>query len=311
MTDELLGYLLKLDEPAERQRVEAWLRDHPKAAWQLETLQRLVEPLEADREPPVPPPDLVARTIGRVAEHICSQQISPPEVVTPSTVERLAAMSPRERRRLLAALDRPTAVSSRWRPADFIVTAAILLIGVGLVLAALPYLRYRQNMMACQNHLKELALALDTYADTHEGRFPQVLEGSPNLALVTLTETGALSSSAYLECPAAGPNELAGYAYTLGYRDESNQLNGLRRDLPLLGNDLLPIAADRPALGRTSPNPSHRYGQNVLYVGGNVRFCTTSNVGVAGDDIYLNQARQVRAGLRLWDSVLGVSGDQP
>ena len=57
MTD-LLGYLLKLDEPDDRQRVEELLRDDPAVARELAALRRALAPLEADNEAPVPPADL-------------------------------------------------------------------------------------------------------------------------------------------------------------------------------------------------------------------------------------------------------------
>src|ERR1700722_11869698 len=71
---DLLGYLLKLDEPEERQRVEAYLRDDADAAHTLAVLEKAISPLEADREKPMPPAHLVSRTIGRVAGLACKKE---------------------------------------------------------------------------------------------------------------------------------------------------------------------------------------------------------------------------------------------
>jgi hypothetical protein len=49
----------------------------------------------------------------------------------------------------------------------------------------------------------------------------------------------------------------------------------------------------------------------VLYIGGNVRFCTSSNVGINGDDIFLNQAARIAAGLHRLDTVLGSRDSYP
>src|SRR5262249_23609216 len=129
--------------------------------------------------------------------------------------------------------------------------------------------------------------------------------------LPMLREAGVLPGTVQPGCPAAGSGELPSYAYSLGYRDELGQLNGLRRDPDRSGWDLLPIIADPPPPDRDAPNPDHRFGQNVLFCGGNVRFCTSSNVGYGGDDIYRNQNGHISAGLCLWDSVLGVGADRP
>jgi len=49
----------------------------------------------------------------------------------------------------------------------------------------------------------------------------------------------------------------------------------------------------------------------VLFVGGNVRFCTDYLAGVNRDNIYRNDANRVGAGLHLYDTVLGFGYDQP
>lgn len=311
---DLLGYLLKIDEPEQRERAEALLRDDPAAVRELALWQKLVEPLEADRDGPAPPKDLIARTIGRVAEHICASGTPVPPPAGPTTEELISRMSPERWRNVLATLDRAEAPVSRWRRADFIVLASIIIVGLGLALAALPYLRYRQNVTACQNHLRQLYHSLDAYADLHQNRFPQVGEDPPyNTAASFVSElqlAGVLPSPAESGCP-AGPGELVTYAYTLGHADETGRLRGPMRDPDQPGWGYLPLAADRPALGRRTPNPDHGSGQNVLFAGGNVRFCTSANVGIDGDDIYRNQLGMVGRGVNVFDAVLGVGGDRP
>ncbi len=70
------------------------------------------------------------------------------------------------------------------------------------------------------------------------------------------------------------------------------------------------ILADRPP-DRDGAGPAHSGGQNVLFISGNVRFCTTTRVGVDRDDIYHNQDGLVAAGKHRYDSVLGIGPDQP
>ena len=96
-----------------------------------------------------------------------------------------------------------------------------------------------------------------------------------------------------------------GYAYSLGYLGPAI-CTGLRRD----SGDLLPLLADGSGDGGNSPNHGGT-GQNVLYIGGHVRWCVNPTVGIDGDDIYLNRDRRVRAGVCRDDSVLGASDARP
>jgi hypothetical protein len=97
------------------------------------------------------------------------------------------------------------------------------------------------------------------------------------------------------------------YAYSLGYR-EGGELMGLRRD----SGDLLPILADRARTDGRGNSPNHGgAGQNVLYIGGQVRWCVEPTVGVDRDDIYRNLKNQVLAGEHQLDTVLGSSEATP
>src|SRR5262249_23764719 len=160
------------------------------------------------------------------------------------------------------------------------------------------------------------------YADTHDGRFPQVGVGPYTTAgtfTAPLAETGQLPPGFTPTCPAGRrPSEPgaapapAPYTYTLGYRGPHGELLGPCRPEPGGENDLLPIAADSPAADAVpcqGPVSPHGRGQFVLYVGGQVRFATTAQAGLNGDHIYQNFNGQVAAGLERSDTVLGRAGD--
>ena len=105
----------------------------------------------------------------------------------------------------------------------------------------------------------------------------------------------------------AASRELAGdYAYCLGYEDGPAH-RGLQRD----SGDGLPILAD--GSGEDAGNSANHEGagQNVLFVGGNVRWCTLPTVGLDGDNIYVNRDFRVRAGVCRSDSVLAASDASP
>jgi hypothetical protein len=125
--------------------------------------------------------------------------------------------------------------------------------------------------------------------------------------LAMLRGSGTLPATVEIGCPTVdGP--APNYAYTLGYR-QGTQLFGLRHDRDE-NNDYMAIAADRPP-DREFFGPAHGRGQNVLFVSGNVRFCTTTRVGVDQDDIYRNQDGVIGAGKHRYDSALGIGPDQP
>ncbi len=106
----------------------------------------------------------------------------------------------------------------------------------------------------------------------------------------------------------------------MGYQDASGQLHGLRVDHATNDNDLIPVMADRPSFNQVqgvfvdaTPNSRNHdsKGQNVLYLGGAVRFVTNPRIGAYGDDIYLNQQNRIAAGLHRLDAVLGASDFKP
>src|SRR5207248_5504900 len=95
------------------------------------------------------------------------------------------------------------------------------------------------------------------------------------------------------------------YAYCLGY-EQTGRLNGLRRS----SDEFLPIMADCAGRADNSDNHGGR-GQNVLYVGGQVRWCVRPTVGVNNDHVYVSYNNRVEAGVRRSDTVLGASGARP
>ena len=112
---------------------------------------------------------------------------------------------------------------------------------------------------------------------------------------------------------------LGQYAYSLGYMEMDNQLRpqhqGLRLDEGQADNNQ-PLMADRPPCDDdrvphvgNSRNHAGR-GQNVLFVDGQVRFLTGRGIG-SDDDIYLNHNRQLGAGVKRSDTVLGPSWTGP
>lgn len=312
MDDHLLGYLLESLDPPTRQKVEAELQSSPEARARLVRIQAALAPLAEDAADPEPPPTLVLDTLARVAEYRCSSRAIP--TAPPARPE----------------------VWGHFRRADVLVAASVLVVVLGLLAPLLSGMWRNHDRHACANNLRKFWAALSAYADTHEGEFPRVeVEGPRSVAGIfvpTLNEAGLLEGVT-VTCPGRGSTRPAGgrvaelerlyhdrpdeftvvartlagcYAYSLGY-EEGHHLRGLRRD----SGDGLPILADRA--GEKAPNSDNHggSGQNVLFVGGHVRWATRPTIGMDGDHIYLNQKLRREAGLCRIDTVLGASEARP
>jgi hypothetical protein len=266
-----------------------------------------LSPLAADNEEFNPPPDLALRTIARVAEHIVRTEVAP---TRPRSAETFTL--PPTQPVILPSEVIPSPSAPRTR--NLVASIGLALAGLALLFPAVIHVRNQQQMLACQNNLRQFHQGLVGYSETNNNQFPQVKDDEQVLAVGrVMTDYGYLPH-AVMNCPVRATSEetppvvLTSYAYTLGYRD-GHELRGLSRETQ---NDLMPIIADAPRRSGIESVPvNHRHGQNVLFVGGNVRFCTNSNVGVEGDNIFCNTLGEVAAGLTRWDSVLGRAEERP
>src|SRR5262245_16441180 len=306
MNDQLLDYLLeRLDEPAKRQ-VEDLLRADETARRQLDMLRQALAPLAADQEI-VPPPHLAARTVARVAEHICREL---PRAPAPRRSE---------------SAGRPW-----WRRADVLVAASLLAVFAGIGLPLLLRMRGPSSaavLVECQENLRKFHVALKNYEDVHK-QLPSIKDDVAGAIVPMLNDAGLLPADFSVRCPGHGPfqgcdltlaeirvmtpeqlarhapNLLTSYAFTLGYRDESGVWHAVNR-ADNSDNAVLIFADGAPgAVTGNSRNHGGR-GQNVLYLNGAVQFLTQRTLG--GDDIYLNTDRVVAAGKGNHDLVCGNS----
>jgi prepilin-type processing-associated H-X9-DG protein len=319
MNEHLVGYLLDSLDDATRRQVESYLQTHPDARADLTRLRKALEPLEADREDAAPPSDLVMRTLGRVAEHVCRDNLPKAPLTVPTEVLPY----------------RPW-----YRRVDMLVAACLLLTVLGAGLPVLFQLRSQSShavMIACQDNLRQFYGALAVYRDTH-GRYPDVTAESPRnvagLIVPALADANVLPKNFSVRCPAIGPHlgcqitlvnlrnmsedEFAVhapalslcYAYSLGYRDDEGYHGPGQSPL---ASSSWPILADRPP-SEASPGNSINHGgagQNVLFLDGHVRFASGRNLSGFDDDIFLNHEQRVAAGVGPRDVVLGYSSSRP
>ncbi len=315
MDDRILAYLLgQLDAESVR-TFEADLTTNPDLFQRTAQIRRTLAPLD-DLDSPEPPPGLAARTLAFIAAQ--TEQPLPPAPP----------------RRLLRR-DAPDRPSGRW--IEWVLAASIALVVGGLCLAWLGRAWNRSEVLACQQNLASLWQALARYGQNHQGALPSVTDAPGALAMAgsyvsLLHQAGVAPESLQVGCPGRGDRKVAprynlpeleqlyqmeperfrrvmrdqagDYAYTLGYRQDG-QLRGPRLD----SGDDTPLLADGPSVNGPGNSSNHgNRGQNVLFVGGNVRWLPTAALGPQEDDIYRNRQLRVRAGLDPTDCVLG-AGD--
>ena len=314
MDEKLLDYLLDNLSAVERREVEDRLRDDPAMGDRLIALKKELAPLSFDGESPLPPSGLALDTLARLAEVNARRPVLRP-----------------------APPPRHETAGRRWFRCADVIAAAALLVLVGGVAASWLAVQWQQyRIEACQRNLAVFWDGLRFYSDIHQGSYPAPRDQGPRsfagIVVPLLNDSGVLAQEASVLCPAVGKSrpdsrsvpELedlwnnggsaalrstmrrvgGSYAYPLGY-EEGGQLIAPQRDWDA-GQ---PILADVVWPGDNGNSANHGgKGQNVLFNGGNVRWCTTRNVGPNGDDIYVNERNEVRAGLNRNDAVLG-SGD--
>jgi len=324
MPPDLLGYVLNALDARARANVEAYLRCHPEAREQVDALRAALEPLSWDRGA-TPPPELADRTLERV--EVEAAQL-PDEPLAPIATGGLSWR-------------RPLAVA-----AVLVMMATAMGVGISWVFGLRGHpLGGDPNVAAvahCKNNLLKVYVALAAYSDTHNHQFPDAAtavkppRNAGGLVFSILHDNELLPPDFKLACPGTGcppPDPIGlsdfqkmselvyqgwtqsmqnGYAYSVGYRQGDQRVGPrLEDDKP---SSQMPLLADSsppdPLQGGQSLNHSGS-GQNVLYCDGHVAFCPSRFVGYNQDDIYLNRANKVAAGIDWSDAVLTSSAVPP
>jgi len=226
-----------------------------------------------------------------------------------------------------------------WTFSDTLIAGTVLLAAALLFFPAISQSRYHARLAECQNHLRELGVALTNFADLNNGAFPEAAtEGNLAAAGVyapILRENALLLNERLVICPASpqaeeedfvlptraeleaakGPElvrlqrKMGGsYGYSLGYRLGGQVVGPRNRARPHFA-----IMSDMPRdreIGSNSLNHGGR-GQNLLFEDGHVRYLSECRLPPTGDLFFANDAGRMEAGLHPDDAVIGASHVPP
>ena len=320
MRENLIGYLLGALEPAERRMVEQEIASNPVLRHEMDLLKARLEAMRGNVEQSAPSADLTSETLQSIDAYDASRP-------TPSRHDRLS--------------DSPGSPNvSRWSFTDLIVAAGICVAASMLFFPAIATSRYRARIDVCQNNLRQIGCALQSYSELHHDYFPVVpKQGKLSAAgfyAVTLCENDFVKQPEVFLCPGsplsverrnwfvptrqqienAQGAELVvlrqsmggSYAYTLGYL-----VNGNYEPTRNLGRSHFVIMADSPSPNRLGIKSVNHNGQghNVLYEDCHIKYVVQSEDDFRGDGFFVNRRGVKAAGLDVEDAVVGESAVSP
>jgi hypothetical protein len=320
--EHLLGYVLGALDPTERAAIERDLADDPELLADLHRLEARIGRIGLADEPEMfdPPAGLAARTCHFVALK-AEQLVAParPIFSTPPVGEFV-----------------PT---RRYSWADFVVVASVLVAGFALFFPALSHSRFQSQIAVCQNHMRQIGMALHEHATLDPRHWFPRIDSAGNRSVAgtyapVLVGEGLLLDPRMFVCPtselarypqrlqipsleeldAATGEQLAlyqqymggDYGYNMGYVQDQELVP--HRDQRRSNHVLLGDAPQDGRPGRTSANHLGR-GQSYLYEDGRVEWLET--LPPQCDDPFHNRRGEVAAGCDRDDSVLGASNDRP
>ena len=304
MNQDLVGYLLGALDSEATERVEQQLIENPGLRHELERIGCALRPLANDAVEIDPPVGLAQRTVRVVQQH--------------------------------RVLEPWTGASSSWRLTDLAIAATILVLISVVIFPALDQSRQQRMLVDCSNNLRNLGVAMESYAQSHSQYFPFFSATGPlNVAAMSvplLLETGWVAERSTFVCPASRddpasipqparvraaldevdrlssvlPSMRGSYGYTLGVK-LGDHYYAPRRD-QMADRLLTSDRAPRPGEGcvSRSNSPNHRgRGQNALFPDGHVRFLCSPEARPNGDNIFTSLRHLVEPGCTWSDTVIG------
>jgi hypothetical protein len=304
LLDLHLGHL----DPTQAAEWRARIAEDPELAREDKVLAGLLQRLEYDRHVDTPT-DITGRIMARIAE--ASQ---------PAAAERVI---PFEQRKTVDEELAPGMVVAVRNLRDVLAIAAMIVLAVGLGVPSLLRLRNENHRIGCSANLAQIGQGLAAYANVFNDSLP--FAGWPRHAswqpsnepgvvpvpnrthVYRLLRVGVVRDPARFVCPSQWDvpmpaDEVSRYDNFAESRNVSYAYQnmagvkphlGERNDQPILADDN-PLFDDGLPLGfRYGSGANSRAhggdGQNILTLDGRVKWVTTPNCGVNGDNIWTLQ----------------------
>ena len=337
--EDLLGYVLGALDAQEHRDLQLTIDQNPEIEEELLRIKSSLMPLD-ELDTAGPRAGLARRTCEAVANwektklHSDSAPVSPADLsalgLAPETHSTLTeAESPKIRPAISERLLHPTT----WSVPDVLVGMALLAICAGILFPTISYARNNSRIMACQNNLRQIGVAMMDYSSINDGNFIAIPDAgnlaasgcyAPILKDAGLVEDDSVFSCAGIAADAppvhiAARNQIESaeneyeidhyrrtmgghFGYTMGYCE--NEKYCAPR---YLGRTNIVLLADQPSsdlAGRRSSNHNGN-GQNCLFEDGCVKFI--KGHALASDAIFENDYGIVAPGSHQGDNVIAPS----
>jgi prepilin-type processing-associated H-X9-DG protein len=238
MQEDLLGYLLGALEPDEMRRVEQWLREDAGARQELADLERILQRLEDADESEmtqfiksvensesiensefsedvadidlVPPADLISRTLASLPPLPQPAESNSESANVLGHSVGAGAENLYGELSLSSTSEGGSGATWRWQDWGASITAAAVLIAI--VIPSLAEGRFAARKAACQDHLRDLGVAMTQFASRNaQSRLPSVApagyQAFAGVYAPRLRDAGLLDDPTQTLCPSISPNE--------------------------------------------------------------------------------------------------------
>jgi hypothetical protein len=314
--EQLLGYLLGALERAEQEQVEH----------ELATNARLREELAE-----------IKATLDKVGINDPPEPIEPPAGLAERTCQFVAEQAQQPAVALAPDLGNGSGYRS-YTLTDALVAASVLVVLTALVFPSLARSRFLAQMMACQNNLRQMGMAMLLDSETRPDRMHMRMPWEDRRVVVgmtasTLVERQLVSSPDIAVCPTSDRGNLVP-GYPMPTRDQWGNASGdeLKRLQRLVGGSyayplgyslngqIIPsrnmyrehycLVAEAPQINGGGSHAGQ--GGNVFFEDGHFRWVDAGAYSLLPDDPYRNRLGQAKAaGVDAEDAVLGASDVRP
>jgi len=338
--EDLLGYVLGALDAQEHRDLQQTIDQNPEIEEELLRIKSSLMPLD-ELDTAGPRTGLARRTCEAVANFEKAKLQSGSTAVSPADLSPLG-LAPETHLTLVGEAESPKirpVISERllhpttWSVPDVLVGVALLTICAGILFPTISYARNNSRIVACQDNLRQIGVAMMDYSSLNDGNFVAIPDAG-NLAASgcyapILKNAGLVEDDSIFACAGisaqeppvhiATPQQIEAaqndgelnhyrrtmgghYGYTMGYCE--NEKYCAPR---YMGRTNIVLLADQPSnelTGRRSSNHNGS-GQNCLFEDGRVVF--VKGHSLAGDAIFENDYGIVAPGSHQGDNVIAPS----